>query len=755
MVYKKLIIFLIFVLFSSSVFSDVNKKIKIDGNEYIDDEVIFSIIGEDINNVNDENINLIIKKLFDTGNFEKIEVKSTDAEIVIKIIENPVINEINFEGNKRFKKEIIFEQFNKKEYFINYNTNKIDLFVDELTKLYKSFGYNLVKITYELSKIENENKFVNLNFNIVEGSISKINNIIFIGNESFSKRSLLGQIKSKPKNIFRILGNVNFKKFQIDNDLIKIKNFYKDNGFRDVNVEYETEFIASKNRFNVYFYINEGLAYEFNNINVETSNIDINSEQKVAINNLLEKFLDKKINKDNSYNNSYLDDIEELFSDYLFTEGLVFFDIIVLEKILDSKVDILFNIKNINPRYVNEINIAGNTRTFEKVIRREMTFAEGDAINSNLIARSNRNLRNLGIFKKSSVKEINISDDTVDVEVDIEEQSTGQFQIGVSFGTLEGANFVSGLSENNFGGVGRKVDLTVNTASKNTKYNLGVVEPYIFNKKMNLLYGLSFTDQNFGSSRSYNLQTLNTNTGISYDLLDDLSHTFAVEYNLKDYKVTDSSSVAESISKQSGSNADILLNNKFVYNQLNSFIRPTKGDFFSFTNIFSPITNSDNGYIKNTITHRKYYSFKTNVFSIQTRLGSIASLQNDEILTDDKFSLGGRWLRGFDSFGAGPRNSRTSYIGGNNLIVSKLDLQRPIFQNSDNPVDLNLFFDAGTVFDNKTEPDDSKESIRSSYGVGIKFYSPIGPVGFSWAFPITKESYDIERMFLFSIGNLN
>ena len=145
----------------------------------------------------------------------------------------------------------------------------------------------------------------------------------------------------------------------------------------------------------------------------------------------------------------------------------------------------------------------------------------------------------------------------------------------------------------------------------------------------------------------------------------------------------------------------------------------------------------------------------SNILSIQTKIGNIYSLQNTSIPTDEKFSLGGRWLRGFDIFGAGPRNSRTSYIGGNNLIVSKLDYHRPIFKNSDNPTDLNLFLDAGKVFDNKNTPTNSTESIRSSYGFGIKFYTPIGPIGFSWAYPISSEDYDIERMFIFSIGQLN
>ena len=136
-------------------------------------------------------------------------------------------------------------------------------------------------------------------------------------------------------------------------------------------------------------------------------------------------------------------------------------------------------------------------------------------------------------------------------------------------------------------------------------------------------------------------------------------------------------------------------------------------------------------------------------------IGSIVSFQNETIDNNDKFALGGKWLRGFDNYGAGPRDSSTSYIGGYNLTALKLDLLRPLDKFSDNPIYINLFADAGKVWSNKNTPTYNNESIRSSYGFGIKFYTPIGPLGFSWAYPITSESYDIERMFIFTIGNVN
>ena len=147
--------------------------------------------------------------------------------------------------------------------------------------------------------------------------------------------------------------------------------------------------------------------------------------------------------------------------------------------------------------------------------------------------------------------------------------------------------------------------------------------------------------------------------------------------------------------------------------------------------------------------------FKKSLFSIQSKFGNISSLQDDKILVDDKYSLGGYWLRGFDLNGAGPRNSYTSYVGGNNIIATKLDYLIPFNRLSDNPFYFNTFFDAGQVWGNKENPANATESIRASYGFGLKFFTPVGPIGFTWGYPLSDESYDINRMFLFSIGSLN
>ena len=748
-----LISFLLFFLISFTLFADDSKKIKIIGNENVDDEVILSIIQDHLIDYSDENLNKIIKSLYSTGNFNNIEIEYDNETIILKITENPTIQNLNFIGNKRFKDEEILEIFNQGDYFLIYNDLQIQKFIKDLSELYMSFGYNLINIKYDKKINESNNNFVDLNFEISEGKVSKINKIFFSGNNQYSSFKLRSLMKSKQANLLRYF-NTNFKKIQIRKDQEKIINFYKKNGYKDIQVSHQTEFILNKNRFNVYFDIIEGSKYNFNEININLISLNIDEKFKEELLLINNEYFNKKIQKNNTYNEEELENLKDQLSEYLYDSGIVFFDIETLQKVQDYKVDIILKFFDKSPMYVNQINIIGNTRTKDRVIRREIPFVEGDAVNKNLIRKTYKNINRLNFFNKVELKE-KPNDELVDIEIEVEESSTGQFNFGIAFDSYRGPTFISSLQEKNIMGDGRNLDFSLNTSENNKQLKLGILEPYIFNEDIDLIYDISYQQKDYTKSSSYKLDEFNTGLGFRYSLTNEIKHSLKIEYILKDYSITNSSNVSSNIEKQSGTNADVLLINGLVYDDLDSIIRPSEGDYLRFDNILSPATNDDNGYFKNILTHKKYIRSNLNVFSIQNRIGNIFSLQNKEIPSDDKFSLGGRWLRGFDSYGVGPRESRTAYIGGNNLIVTKLDYQRPILDNSDNPVDLNVFMDAGSVFDNKNKPTYSDNSIRASYGYGFKFYSPIGPVGFSWAFPISDENYDIKRMFSFTIGNLN
>ena len=756
----KIKIFFIYLIFYSfNVFAINKSDIIINGDILIDESVIFSILDNNVvtNSISDIDLNQVIDDIYETQLFSNVEINVIDNKLVINLISQPRINNIKFSGNERFKDENFYEIINNNFDLTYYNKNKISIFIKELVTLYKSFGYNQIDISFSTSNSQNGNsKLVDLNFEIEEGSISKINKVNFIGNSSFSKQLLLEQIKSKPKNSVLFFTKRNFKYAETKNDLQKLITFYKKNGFRNVNIQTSYEYINSKNYFNIIFSIEEGNKYKFSNINLNLNEISLNEDQINNLNIKFNTYRDKFLLKNISYNPNYYDKLKSSLTDDLFNLGLKFFKINIDEKVNNLFIDTTLIVRKSLPSFINQIQITGNIRTFDEVIRRELLISEGDAVNDQIIQQSLKNLKSLNIFESIDISVNKINDTSSNIIISVIEKPTGSFQVGLSLGTLDGYSFIVGLNERNIGGTGRNLSTKINSSDKNTEYTFNIVEPHIYNKKIDLIYGISFTEKDLISKSSYKLDTFESNVGLQYDLTNDIYHRVTLDYLIKKYTVSDISNVSTSIANSQGSNAEIKLKNHLTYNTLNSFIRPSSGFYTRYTNTISPISNSDNGYVKNILVLRKYYELNKNTYSVQSTIGNITSLQSKSIDNDNKFSLGGKWLRGFDSLGAGPRDSRSTYIGGNNVFVTKFDLSRPLLATlSDNPIDVNIFSDVGTVFGNKTNPSFSNESVRASYGFGFKFYTPIGPIGLSWSFPLTSETYDIKRSFLFSIGDLN
>ncbi len=749
----KYLILILFFVFNESLANE-NIKINIINGDNIDEQTIYSIL-DTYNDISDDQLNDIIKKLKKNKYISDVNILKEDGKYIVNISQYRIINDVTFKGLNRFNESDLKLILPFEQYLNVDDENQINKFIYELKELYYSYAFNKVDIKYEFIKINNNENFTNIKFIINEGKISKINKIKFIGNSNFKRSILLNHIKSQQRNYLKLRIFNNFKYYVVENDILRLRNLYLDSGFRDIEIESKTEFLENKNKFNIYFYINEGKKYSFDKfyLNVKLNNLDKIQEDEIK--NNFDILVDNKFKKNRIFNISKITSIEKEISQLLYDKGFSFFDIKIEEKLDDQNININFIISDSPPKYAKEINITGNKRTLDKVIRRNIHFAEGDPFNDNDIANVNTRLRNLNFFKKIDINSNKINDNDYSLDIDVEEQPTGDFQIGVTFGTIEGATLISELNEKNIAGTGRDLSFAINTSENKSKYKLFSKEPFAFNRPVDLLYGVEFIEKDLASSASYQVETLKFDTGVDFDLADKIKYGFVINYELRDYTITNSSTASSSIIDSSGKNAFINFINNLKYYDLNSFLNPSDGTEISYQNIISPSTNSNGSFMKNFIVHRKFIPIDQSIFSIQTKLGNISSLENKEVLNDNKFDLGGSWLRGFDIYGAGPRNSYTSYQGGNNIIVTKFDYDRPINKISDNPVYLTIFSDVGKVWGNKTDPTNSTESIRSSYGYGIKWYSPIGPLGFSWAYPLQDEDYDIKRSFLFSIGNIN
>ena len=742
-----LINFLIFLFLSNFVFAnDLNFEIK--GNQYTDSDVIISLLKDIPDKIDADYSNEIINTLNSSNLFSNVSVKLIEQKYIITVKEFPNINKIYFNNNERLDDEEL-ELIAIDTNLNTFNKKSINSFINEIDKIYKSFGYNNIEINYSEILYEDSNT-VDLYFDINEGSITKINRILISGNQSLTSQDIRAIIVSKTRSIRNIFVNNNFKAFNIERDKVLISNYYKNNGFLDVEVIEKIEFLEN-NKVNIYYNIDEGNVYSFSDINIKDSNNILNKEILEIINLQINDFLIK--NK--FFSLVKIEEFKKILTSLIIDKGIDYFEINTYDKRENDRVKILFEIAPIIPKYANQINILGNSRTFDYVIRRELKIIEGDAIYENQINDIRDKLISLNLFESVNITEEIIDQNSINLIIEVKEKQTGTFNAGVSVGTLDGFAIVTGLRERNFYGTGRSLDLLINTSEDKNQFKLITEDRLSYENDANINYSLNYKQEDFSTASSYKLDTFSSGIGVAYKINDNVYHDIDLEYVIKDYTVTNASTVTDSISSSSGVSVSYLLKNNLRYSTLNPGFVSKKGDYLNFNNTIETPTSSNNGFLRNILTYKKYISNNNSIYSFQSKLGNIISLNNNDILTDDKFALGGRWLRGFDNYGAGPRNSRSSYVGGNNIFVTKLDYSYEITNKSNFPIYLNIFNDYGLIWENKTKPSQSDNSLRSSVGFGIKYYSPIGPIGFTWGFPVMDEEYDIKRMFLFSIGNID
>ena len=314
-----LFIFVTFLFFVKSS-NALNYPINISGNKFIDQEVVISLIknlSEDLENVDQADI---IEQLNNTGYFKNIEINKFNNSLNIKLEEYPLFKNVEFKKNKRFKKDDLLKIFREANEFNIYNEFNINNTLDQYYNLYKSFGYNSINIDYEV--INNDNNETDIFFTFNEGKISKIRKINFYGNTSFSKNRLMNQIKSRERNFFKFIYNSNFKINVLDNDKIRLLNYYQNNGFKDVNIDIKYEFESNSNFFDIYFNINEGPKFFIKEINLSTKLKDFNDNQIESLNTIIDnKFIINEKKFKNIYDEKLLLEIKKELADYIFNQG--------------------------------------------------------------------------------------------------------------------------------------------------------------------------------------------------------------------------------------------------------------------------------------------------------------------------------------------------------------------------------------------------------------------------------------------------
>ena len=736
---KLLVIFFLFTLSSES--KNFN-NILINGNERITNETIlvFSEV-PDNQQLNENSINIILKNLYQTGFFKDVNVKLENNNLIINVIENPIIQSVFIDGIKRKKtEEDVYKVLNLKD---RSAFNKVLLKKDEnlILNYLKDLGFYFSSISSTVEDLGN-NK-VNIFYNVDLGKKARVTKITFIGDKIFKDSKLRGVIVSEEYKIWKVVSGKKFlneKMVKLDERLLT--NFYKNKGFFNVNVNSSFANFLGDDKFELIYNITAGNKYFFNDLNIKLP-LDYD---EVNFINLKSLFLDLK-GKPYSLNsiNELLKEIDKI----VLSEQYEFLKASVSETINDNLIDFTFNIEESQKFYVEQVNIFGNNITQENTIRNNLSVDEGDAFNELLYARTINNLKALNYFSNVKAEVLNgssIGQKIINITVD--EKATGEISAGAGVGTNGGTVGFS-VKENNFLGRGVALGSNISLDKESIKGLISLKNPNYkgTNRSLNVSAQSTVTDRL--SDYGYKSTKTGISVGSGFEYYDDLFLTRG--FSVFSEKLDASSKASASIRKQEGSYFDTFFNYTLDYDKRNQKYQTSDGYRSRFSQKF-PLINKSNT-LTNTFDYRKYSElFTENIVSLGFYAVSTASLTGKNVKLSDRLFLPSNKLRGFESGKVGPKDG-LDFIGGNYItslnISTTLPQVLPTFQN----IDFSLFLDAANVWgiDYSTSlPGGSK--IRSSVGVAIDFFTPIGPLNISFSEVISKDKTDIAETFRFNLG---
>ncbi len=743
-----IIIILIFLDISVSFSNDYFiKKVEITGNKRIPTSFITNITNKYFNKkITDEEINLITKDLYNSDFFDGITVKVDNDTLQIEVVETPVINDIYFFGNSFFSEEELKDivKINKRDTF---SKNKLNKAIESIKSQYSRTGRKFVKV--EVSKKELSQSRVDLLFEITEGELVKVNKINFFGNKVFSNNKLKSVIKTKESNFYRLFGSSIFKEENIILDKNLLKRFYNRRGFIDFKVlSYKRELLPDYSGYNINIILNEGNPFAINDI------LFRNELSNISKTGLLDQV---EFKKGDIFDQRVLEESKKNINNFFEKDGYTFIKInheILNKDNKNSKFDLKFIITEAVKSYVRRINISGNTRTLDKVLRRELLILEGDPFNGQKLKDSLNALSRLGYFKSVNVDILKTeTPGVVDIEIKVVEDLTGSFSFGIGYDSVEKTSFTIGLDEKNFLGKGLKTRILIQSSQKSTKYNIGITEPFFQDTPL-ALSGDIFDQEKEVGDKDIEKQGFDIGFGFNYY---DYRNRFGYRY-VSSKTTTDDTFTGTSISGEEGIEIETsLLNYSISSNDTDSFLNPTEGVKKSLKMSMAGV-GGDAKFLKTEASFKQFIPFNYGdyVFSYGTKLGTITSLDDEKVTSSNRFYFNSNSVRGFDSNGIGPRdNGNDNSVGGNNFYTGQVEVKSRKLIPGDLGIDISVFSDIGSLWDtdyptNVKGVNDS--SPRASAGVAIYWNTAVGPLSFIWGWPIIEENYDKDNNFKFTIG---
>ena len=723
-------------------------NIRVEGTQRIDPSTVISYLsikpGDPFDAVA---LDRSLKTLFATGLFADVALRREGSDLIVRIVENPIINRIAFEGNKRIEDDALSREVQLRPRVV-YTRTKVQNDVQRMLDVYRRSGR--FAATVEPKVIQLDQNRVDLIFEINEGERTEVRRISFIGNKRFSDRSLQDVISTKETAWYRFFtSDDTYDPDRLTFDRELLRRYYLRNGYADFRVlSGIAELTPDKQGFFVTFTVEEGERYKFGKVGIDAE-----------LKGLDPKVLDSQltVKEGDWYDASKVERNIDAITERLGNLGYAFVDVQprLNRHAEDRTVDISLVVRE-GPRvFVEEINIKGNIRTLDKVIRREMRLVEGDAFNTQRIRRSQQRLRDLNFFSNVTLDTVEgTAPDKSKIEIAVEERSTGELSVGFGVSTRDALLGDIRIRERNLLGRGQDLSLGFTLSARRQEIDLRFTEPYFLDRDVAAGFDLFRVTTDYQDEASYDLERAGGSLRATYSLMEDLRHTVRYTYSATTIKNVPSTA-SFFIRAQEGDSTSSIVGNSLAYDKRDSKIDPRDGYIVTLNNDVATL-GGDTRYVRTVLQGGYYFPVgETWVLSTNAEIGNVTPYGDEEVRIADRFFLGGAKLRGFEYGGVGPRDRSTGdSLGAENYYAGSVELLFPLGLPREMGVRGGVFSDFGSAWDVAASGPNIADvnSIRASVGVSFLWESPMGPLRLDFAAPVVKEEFDETEIFRFSFG---
>ena len=737
---KILNIVLLILLLTTKSYSEVVKKVNINNNDRITDETILVFSNIEIGkSYNSNDLDQILKDLYQTNFFSNISLSLNNGTLTIDVTENKIIQEVQINGIK--KKELV--EILKKQLLLKDKNPFVENFVstdiERIQKILKNSGYYFSSVSDKIT--ENQNNTVNVIFDIDLGEKAYIGSIEFTGDKYYKDRLLRNIIVSEENRFWKFITNrkfINPQNIELDKRLLK--NYYLNKGHYEVVINDSTIELTENNNFKLQYNINAGSKFTI----VKSSLVlpeDYNEKDFVKIKEKLAKLEGK------FYSINKLNKIAKEVDKLTYMNDYEFINATFNEKIInDNKLEITFEIKEFEKRYLSKVNVFGNNITEERVIRDNLEVDEGDPFNELLLVKSINNLKSLNIFGKVEYDLVSEDNDKKTLNITVSEKPTGEIFASAGAGT-QGSTIGFGVKENNFLGKNISLDTNIRLTDESVKGAFSIVNPNWNYSDKALIASIESSVTDRLTDYGYETNKTGFSLGSAWEQYDDV--IFSPKVKAFYEKLDTNQSATANLKKQEGEYFDTSFSYGLDLDKRNQRFQTTSG-YRSRFNQTIPLVSEDTAFFNSyEFTAFNQISDMVARFSIQG--SAINSIGDEDVRVSKRLYIPSRKLRGFESGKIGPKDSG-DFIGGNYTAVLNASTTLPEFGANLETVDFQLFFDAANVWGVDYDSSLDNSHLRSSVGLSVDWYTVVGPLNFSIAQPISKANTDKTETVRFNIG---